>query len=167
MTEEMIDIVNEKDEVVGVVPRTELSRKNQRFRAVRILVSDKAGNLLVQKRSKNKDIYPEMWEIGVAGTVASGENYETAASRELKEEVGLKEKIYFRFELKLNPSQERAFYRVYACNCNGKIRLQKEEVDEARFLSHDDVKKMISKEKFTPPSILAFTKYLTHEEGRK
>jgi len=44
---------------------------------------------LVHQRSYSKDVCPGLWDIAVGGVVASGENYDTAAVRELAEEVGV------------------------------------------------------------------------------
>lgn len=47
-------------------------------------------DVLLQKRSKNKDAYPGCYDISSAGHVRAGDNFETSALRELEEELGIK-----------------------------------------------------------------------------
>lgn len=47
------------------------------------------GEILIQKRADNKETFPGLWDISVAGHVSAGETLETAALREVKEEIGL------------------------------------------------------------------------------
>ena len=54
--------------------------------------------VLLQKRSHNKDIYPDMWDVSSAGHVRQGQEYGMTAIRETREELGLeiaREKLEF------------------------------------------------------------------------
>jgi isopentenyl-diphosphate delta-isomerase len=54
-------------------------------------VEDGKGNALIHKRASSKRKYPNIWENGAGGAVTHGESYETAARRELAEEIGIQE----------------------------------------------------------------------------
>jgi isopentenyldiphosphate isomerase len=82
-------IVDEHDNPVGSAPKQEAWEKGLWHRVVRIMLEDGKGNLLLQHRSPTKDIYPNAWDNSAAGHVDAGEDYETAAYRELKEELGI------------------------------------------------------------------------------
>ena len=86
---ELVDEVDVEDRVLRVVPRSVMRRERLRHRAVFVAVMDGGGRLLVHRRSATKDIWPGWCDIAVGGVVASGESYETAAVREVAEEVGL------------------------------------------------------------------------------
>lgn len=164
MMEEMIDIIDENDNVIDVKPRSYVRKNALPFRAVRVIVKNLEGKLLVQKRSARKDFYPGLWELGVAGTVASGEDYEETALRELAEEEGIKNcKIHFLFDLKIRSDIDRARYKVYECAFNGRLAPQDSEVEMIMLASFEDINELIKKEAFTPPLTMAFQKYM---EGR-
>lgn len=50
---------------------------------------DGGFDLLLQKRSENKDCYPGCWDISSAGHIPAGETPEESVKRELSEELGL------------------------------------------------------------------------------
>ena len=46
--------------------------------------------MLLQKRNPEKDTFPNLWDVSVAGHIEFGESPKEAALREVYEEVGLK-----------------------------------------------------------------------------
>lgn len=86
---ELLAIVDEHDRVIGSKTRREIHHEGLRHRAVHILVFDYSGHVCLQKRSLNKDINPGAWDTSAAGHVDFGESYESAAVRELREELGI------------------------------------------------------------------------------
>lgn len=87
--EEIFDVVDEADAVTGQATRREVHEKGLLHRAVHVFVINRHGELLLQKRSRFKDVHPEVWDSSVAGHLDSGEDYVTAAIRELEEEMGV------------------------------------------------------------------------------
>jgi len=90
MSDISIQIVDENNNPVGSATKQEAWRDGLIHRVVRISILDKAGRLLVQKRSAQKELFPGRWDNSAAGHVDAGESYEQAALRELNEELGLK-----------------------------------------------------------------------------
>src|SRR6266513_3776097 len=90
MPEEIFDVVNERDEVVGRQSRSEVHRLGLKHRAVHVLVFNSHGQVLLQKRSMKKDRQPGLWDSSASGHVGSGEEYDSTAVRELREEIGLR-----------------------------------------------------------------------------
>src|SRR4029079_19384427 len=89
MTDEIFDVVNERDEVVGRAPRAEVHACGLLHRAVHVLVYNSKGQVFLQKRSMNKDRQPGVWDSSSSGHVDSGEDYDSCTVRELREELGL------------------------------------------------------------------------------
>ena len=85
---ERIVLVNEKDEVIGGKLRSELTAGDI-GRSSGLWVTDSAGNILLARRSKTVKFYPGLLSYAVTGTVAEGEEYEDAITREMEEELGI------------------------------------------------------------------------------
>lgn len=85
---EYLDVVNQNDQVIGCETREKVHRAYLIHRGVHILVVNDSGCVLVQRRAESLDYYPGYLDASAGGQVASGESYEQAAGRELKEEIG-------------------------------------------------------------------------------
>lgn len=88
--EELVEVVDEQDRPVLVVPALEARLRKLRRRVVLVLLHDKAGRLYLQRRSARKIAYPGRWDVSASGHVRAGEAREDAARRELSEELGVK-----------------------------------------------------------------------------
>ena len=87
--DEIFDVVNDRDEVIGQSTRREVHARGLLHRAVHVLVFDARGQVFLQKRSMAKDSAPGCWDSSCSGHLDAGEDYLTAAVRELVEEIGL------------------------------------------------------------------------------
>jgi len=132
MSEEIFDVVNERDEVVGHRPRSEVHRLGLMHRAAHVLVFNSRGEVFLQKRSLKKDRQPGLWDSSASGHVDSGETYDAGAVRELREEIGLEPPAPLRRLFKLGPSAEtdQEHVWVYRCEAEGPLRLDPEEIDQ-------------------------------------
>ncbi len=114
---EIFDVVDEHDRVIGVETRANVHAKNLFHRAVHIFVFLKNGEILLQQRSLKKDTAPGLFSTSCAGHVDSGENYENAALRELREELGISAQesdLEPLFSQKPSAANGFEFVRVYA-----------------------------------------------------
>lgn len=87
--EEVLDIVDSNDRVVGSATRTEVHEKGLWHREVGIVGYTQDGRIVFQKRALTKKIFPGMFGMFVAGHVPSGMDYLQAALIELEEETGV------------------------------------------------------------------------------
>jgi len=90
MADHFIDIVNEKDEVVGKELKSRKEKMGFISRVVAIIVKNSEGKIIICKRSLKKENDPGKFDLSACGNVDAGENYEEAAERELMEETGIK-----------------------------------------------------------------------------
>src|SRR5438874_11572653 len=89
MNEEIFDVVNDRDEVIGRQSRREVHRLGLMHRAVHVLVFNSRGQVFLQKRSMSKDRQPGLWDSSASGHLDCSEDYDACALRELREEIGL------------------------------------------------------------------------------
>ncbi len=90
--DEIFDVVDENDVPISKATRAEVHAKNLIHRAVHVLVFNRNGDLWLQKRSLAKDKNPGVWDSSVSGHLDAGEDYLTAAIRELGEEIVVEKK---------------------------------------------------------------------------
>lgn len=146
MSEEIFDIVNERDEVVGQAPRKEVHARGLLHRAVHVLVFNARGQLFLQKRSMTKDTAKGKWDSSSSGHVDSGEDYDTCAVREVWEEIGLKldrspERI-LRIEACAETGQE--FVWVYRCESEGPFTLHPEEIERGEWFAPEEITRWVA-----------------------
>lgn len=87
--EEMLEIVDENDAVIGQASRSQVHREGLLHREANILFITPDGKLIFQKRSKDKETYPDKLTCAVGGHVEPGTTYEQTAIKECAEETGL------------------------------------------------------------------------------
>ncbi len=89
MTQEMLEVVDEHDVVVGIAPRKEIHAKGLLHRETAIFFVTPAGEIIFQRRSMTKDTFPGCLDATTAGHVEIGKTYAETAMQEIKEETGL------------------------------------------------------------------------------
>ena len=144
--EDIFDVVNERDEVIGRQPRREVHRLGLMHRAVHVLVFNSRGETFLQKRSMTKDREPGKWDSSTSGHVDSGEDYDACAVRELREEIGLTiEKAPERqFKIAACPETDAEFVWVYRCQAEGPFQLHPEEIETGGWFAPEKVSHWIA-----------------------
>jgi len=155
---ERVAWVDEQDRLLGGLPRAELRERGLVSRGTFILLFDSAGQLCVHRRTLSKALYPGYWDVAAGGMVQEGEDYALSAARELEEELGiagvpLREHGRFYFDEPGN----RLWGAVFSAVSDAPLRLQPEEVMEARFMSLDEAQAL---ENCCPDSLKALRLYL-------
>ena len=132
-SEELFDVVDANDEVTGTASRGEVHAQDLLHRAVHVFVFNKRGDLLLQKRSLLKDRHPGVWDSSVSGHLDSGESYESAAVRELSEEMGISAESAPEEIARITPSEATGWehVRLYRVRHDGSLRFPSAEVETA------------------------------------
>ncbi len=90
---ELLDIVDENGIPTGeVVEREKAHREGVRHRTSHVWIARKRDGrveILLQKRSQDKDSHPGCYDISSAGHIPAGVDFIPSALRELKEELGI------------------------------------------------------------------------------
>ncbi len=140
------DVLNADGEFMGkTILRGKCNLKPGEYHlVVHIWVISSQGDILIQRRSENKKLMPGEW-AATGGAAISGEDSYTAANRELYEELGI---VSNKQTLKKLTRMRRrnSLLDIWFINTDIKIsnlRLQKDEVAEARWVSRNEFKQMI------------------------
>jgi isopentenyl-diphosphate Delta-isomerase len=152
MADELIDICDENNNLTDSQElKTQAHKIGLWHRSAHIWIYNSKKEILLQLRAKEKPLYPDMWDISVAGHVSCGEQPIQAALREIKEEIGLtiKESDLSFFKIIKRESifrdiKNNEFYYVYFLKFNGNVdelKLQKEELQKIKFISLSELKK--------------------------
>lgn len=143
--EELFDVVDREDRVIGVEFRSVVHRRQLMHRAIHVFVFNSVGQLYLQKRSLNKDSSPGKWVSSCSGHVDSGEDYDTAALRELNEELALYSPSKFQRVFKMSPCEQTSqeFVWVYDCKAEGPFTLDPEESSEGQWIKLDELDKWL------------------------
>src|SRR2546423_1573894 len=145
MSEEIFDVVNERDEVIGRETRREVHRTGLKHRAVHVFVFNSRGEVFLQKRTMSKDTHPGVWDSSASGHLDCGEDYDACAVRELREEIGLNVSDCPRRVFKINACSEtgQEFVWLYCCESEGPFTLHPEEIEHGKWLSPERVTEWI------------------------
>jgi isopentenyldiphosphate isomerase len=167
MSEEIFDVVNERDEVVGQNTRREVHARGLLHRAIHVLVLNSPGEIFLQKRSMTKDREPGKWDSSSSGHVDSGEDYDACAVRELREELGLivpkaPERL---FKLDACTETDQEFVWVYRCRAEGPFQLHPDEIERGEWFAPEAVTRWIAErpEDFASAFRLIWEKYSVAE----
>jgi isopentenyl-diphosphate delta-isomerase type 1 len=147
--DELFDLVNEADEVIGKAKRGEVHGNPALIhRSVAVAVFNSLGELFLHQRSKTKDTDPLYWTISCSGHVASGQTPDEAAVRELFEELGIKgTHLTFVTKFIYRSKIETEFASLYKTVWDGKMSLHPQEIAQGRFFSKKNLQEFLDKEK--------------------
>ena len=120
---------------------------------VHVCIFNSRGEMLIQQRQPFKSSWSNMWDITVGGSAISGDTSQSAAEREVYEEIGYKLSLDgIRPALTIN--FEDGFDDMYLIKKDIEISdlyLQYEEVREAvKWASKEEILKLIDEEIFIP-----------------
>ena len=165
MKEEYVDIVDDGNNFVRKERRSKVRSEALLHKVARMIIRNNKGQFFVYKRSKKADIHPGLWSVGIGETLSSGEDYEPAALRGMKEELGIKNialkdiNKFLLFEMKYRSTEFNTNYKVYDILCNVEIVIEKKEIEEIKWLSMSKVKEFAKSGKFSPSAREVFRKY--------
>lgn len=152
MGDELIDIVDKNGKKTKLIQSKKYAhRVGLWHNVIHVWVYNSKGEVLLQKRSMNKHLWPGKWDISVGGHIGAGENIEKAAVRETFEEVGirattrkLEKATVWKAKVLIGKPHDgkeyhdnREFVHVYFLKYESKasgLRVQKSEVDEVKFV---------------------------------
>ena len=159
-------IVDKNDKVIGAMNRSDAVRNGKIVRIVRIFLFNSKGDLFLQKRGPNVD-FPNLLDQSVGGHVDEGEDYLSAAKREMEEEIGLTS-VKLKKIARYYTANEYTFGRfkrfnmLFSAVSDKALVLNPDEVTDGIWVSMTKLNNMITEtpEKFTQGFIKAYRIYL-------
>ena len=153
--DEYIDILNEAGEPNGTTClKSEAHKKGLFHASAHIWIFNNRNEVLIQKRAANKDTFPNLWDVSVAGHISAGEKPIVSAIREVKEEIGLsieQENLHY-----IGTSKKRIqhykdlidfeLHHIYMCKFDfdiNSLKIQEEEVAEVNLISIQNLIKLV------------------------
>jgi len=148
----MSDLVDDEDRIIGCSPRSLCHGDPSRVhRAVHVLVFNGRGEVLLQKRSVDKQIQPGRWDSSVGGHLEPGEGYREAAVREMGEELGIVDvPLTFLYRSRLRNEVESENIETFLACHEGPFAFSEREISSVRFWSSDEVSKSLGRGILTP-----------------
>ncbi len=119
---------------------------------IHVCVFNSENKMLIQQRQPFKEGWSNMWDVSVGGSATAGENSQTAAQRELEEEIGLKVS-FEKIRPILTVHFDHGFDDIYTLNMDvdiNDLKLQYEEVQAVKWASEDEILEMIANGTFIP-----------------
>lgn len=155
---ELVEVIGDDGSVQRVVTRAEIRAGRLRHRCTFVVVRSSDGRVLVHLRSPHKDLWPSRWDLCCGGVVTAGEDWDTAARRELAEELGVAagpgspRELVPLGEVAYEDDDVAEVGRVWTVTHDGPFTFADGEVVEARFVGLGELAQMMATEPFVPDS---------------
>jgi len=156
-SEELI-LVDELDREIGCKAKSECHEGNGILhRAFSIFVFNSEDELLLQKRSADKSLWPNYWSNTCCSHPRRGESMEHAVSRRLSQELGFECHLEYLYKFKYHAQYgavgaEHEYCWVYQGRYDGRVDVNVNEVADWRFIDINklDMELEARPEQFTP-----------------
>ena len=163
MVEKKVVLVDKSGNQIGLMPKLEAHQKGILHRAFSIFLFNSKNQILLQKRSLIKYHSAGLWTNTCCSHPRDGEDIIDAGKRRLYEEMGIKTELKkeFAFTYKAvleNGLTEHEFDHVLIGNFNGNPILNKDEVEDWKWMSLEEIEKDINEnqEDYTVWFVIAF-----------
>lgn len=149
MEDELLDLVDKNDAVIGTVLRSNyyklVTEKRGYIRAVEMLIQNDRGKLWIPKRTMYKKIAPGGLDYSMGGHVSAGETYMESALREIQEELNLNlSPRDLQFVKKFGPSTTLPYFRIlYVYRSNEAPKYNLDDFTTAYWLNPQEVLDML------------------------
>jgi isopentenyl-diphosphate delta-isomerase len=155
---EMLILVDENDNEIGYEEKVACHLgEGKLHRAFSIFIFNDKNEMLIQKRSDEKMLWPGYWANSCCSHPRKGESLEGATHRRLKEELGfdceLKEIFSFNYHAKFkNIGSEKEIDHVFIGRYNGPVKPNPKEVKDWKWIGIEELKNDIKEnsEKYAP-----------------
>ncbi len=133
--DERVQLVNIGNRPCGAARRRDVRQLGLRHRATFIFVFNGQGDLFLQQRAKNKDLFPGYYDAAAGGVLRPGESYAGNAQRELAEELGIEDATLTpRDQFYFEAPGYKVWGQIFVTCWNGPIKFNDGEVQDGCFV---------------------------------
>ncbi|WP_346109076.1 NUDIX hydrolase [Nonomuraea maheshkhaliensis] len=162
---ELVERVDERDRVLGVVDRAEAERRRWMHRIATTICRDPAGRILVLRRAERHARFPGHYDVMVGGAVNVGESYEEAAARELSEELGAGVPARFMFTFLCLDGVSPVWFGVHEAVISEPLVPDASEIAWHAWLTELELREVVDRGPFVPGGREALRRYLMSGSG--
>lgn len=163
--DDLIDLLDDRGEPIGVVTRREMRRGRLPHRCTYLLVFNRRGELFIHQRTPTKDVFPSYWDLCAGGVNNAGESFDVGARRELFEELGVEAEPEPLFPIRFEDEKTIVFGMAYRVVHDGPFRLQPEEVVRGEFVAVEGVADRLARDPFCPDGLVVWEEYRRRAAG--
>lgn len=165
MENEILEIVDRTGKTTGTASRKDIHKDRLLHKVIHLLVFNSEGRLLLQKRSKYKDIEPGKWDTSVGGHILKGENIHAALFREMEEELGITEcSEEFLYSYIHSGEMENELVYSFRCVHDGTLKFNETEIEEIRLWDMQEIIVDIDNDMFSEHFRDEFKRYLSWKD---
>jgi len=146
--DELLDIVDDQDMVIDQQMRSVVHEQGLQHRGVHVFLFTADGKMLVQKRSADRAAEPSALDCSISEHVKAGESYLDAATRGLREEMGLDGiaiKELTKFKMNYGPNDNEISTLYEGTVDPSKVNFDREEIDEVSYHTVEEIQDMMRK----------------------
>ncbi len=168
--DELFDEVDASGNVIATHPKSYFATRMFMHKASLIIPKTADGKLLLTKRAATKQPFPGTWCCAVGGKVASGEDEEGAAQREMVEEIGVAYQLIKICTFVYDKDDYKAVFTLYTTAqpiMPSEMSLNEEEIQEAQGFKLEEILRMVKENPsaFAPTFIAAIEEFAKHQGG--
>lgn len=142
---EHVILVDANDEEIGAIDKMEAHQQGLLHRAFSVLLFNKKGEMMIQKRARTKYHSGGLWSNACCSHPRPGEKMQDAVCRRLHEELGIaltptfSYKFIYRIEFE-NKLIENEYDHVYVGTFEGTPLINTLEVEDYKFISERELR---------------------------
>ncbi len=156
--DEALILVDEHDQEIGYLSKGQCHAADGILhRAFSVFLFDARGRLLIQKRGRDKRLWPLYWSNSCCSHPRRGESMTIATGRRLREELGMTAALEFLYKFTYQASfgdagAEHELCWVYIGLANTPVRANNTEIEDWRFVSPEELDRLMNRQAqlFTP-----------------
>ena len=157
---ELVERVDERDRVLGVVDRSEAIKNSWLHRVATTVCRDTEGRILVHRRPADVSRFPGQYNWLIGGAADIGESYEEAAARELTEELGVRAPVRFAFKFLCRGAISPYWLGVHEAVVTDEIVPDPLEIAWHGWLAESELQDALQLWTFVPDGVDALKRYL-------
>jgi len=163
---EQLTVVDAEDKLIGYSLKEDILRRGLNYRCVQLFFFNAKEELLICRRPDEKKKFAGQFAASAMGHVRKGEEYEDAAVREMKQELGVAVRIRKATKFSVKDGDNTVFQEIWFGALAEEITPDETEIAESRYVGLDDLRQAmaVNPENFAVPFVEALKAFVEQKE---